>query len=93
MFDKLKQLAEFRKQAEAIKKQLESVRIEVEEVEGIRLTVDGAQNFHAVTISDNLLGAENKARLEAGLLSSLQAAVRRSQAQAAQQMAVTMPKM
>ena len=90
MYDKMKQLLEVRKQAETIKRQLEDIRIDVREVDGIHLVVDGVQNFHAVSIKEGLLGAGNKTQLESGLLRSLQMAIKKSQSAAAQKMAATM---
>ena len=91
MLDKMKQLMEMKRQADQIKRELESASVEVNEVSGIRLTITGAQNFRSVEIEENLLGAENKKRLEADLLRSLNAAIKKSQVMAAQKMKEVMP--
>jgi len=86
MIDKLKQLMEVKRQAEQLKRELESTTIDVSDVRGITVTIDGAQNFRSVTVEPTLLNAENKTRFEMDLLRSLNAAVKKSQALAAQKM-------
>ncbi len=91
MFDKMKQLVELKKQADKIKKELDAATVEVNEVRGIKVVVTGAQNFRSIEIDTDLLNAENKGRFENDLLRSVNAAIKKSQAIAAQKMAAVMP--
>ncbi len=86
MLDKIKQLMEVKRQADLIKRELESSRIEANDVRGIRIVIDGAQHFQSIEIESGLLTAKDKNRLEADLLRSINAAVHKSQALAAQKM-------
>ena len=86
MLDKIKQLMEVKKQAEQIKRELDGTRTEVNSVRGIKIIIDGSQHFQSIEIDNELLGAENKKRLEADLLHSLNSAIGKSQAMAAQKM-------
>ena len=86
MLDKIKQLMEVKKQAEQIKRELDGTRIEVNSVRGIRIIIDGSQRFQSIEIDNEFLGVENKKRLEADLLYSLNSAMSKSQAMAAQKM-------
>ncbi|MFP4473057.1 MAG: YbaB/EbfC family nucleoid-associated protein [Candidatus Omnitrophota bacterium] len=92
MFDKMKELMEMKKQADRIKKELDHIVIDVEEVSGIAIKINGSQNFREITVSEEMLTPENKSRLEKDLLRSLNAAVKQSQKKAAQQMSSAMPK-
>jgi DNA-binding YbaB/EbfC family protein len=91
MFDKMKQLMEFKKQADQIKKQLDSLIVEVEDVPGIKVTITGSQNFKAIQVNESHLGGQNKTRLEMDLLRSVNAAIKKSQQKAAEQMRGSMP--
>ena len=91
MFDKMKQLVELKKQADKIKKELDAATVEINEVRGIKIVVTGAQNFRSIEVDGNLLNAENKNRFENDLLRSVNAAIKKSQAIAAQKMASVMP--
>ncbi len=91
MFDKMKQLMEMKQQAERIKRELEAASVEVNETPGIKVVITGAQQFRSVDIDEKLVAPGNKQRLEADLLRSLNAAVKKSQAVAAQKMKDVMP--
>ena len=91
MFDKMKQLMEMKKQADQIKRELDQITVEVNDVQGIRIVVSGAQDFRSLDIDENLLGKENKIRLQSDLQKSINAAVKKSQTAAAQKMAAFMP--
>lgn len=93
MFDKMKQMMEFKKQADRIKKELDAVKVDVNEVRGIKLVVSGSQEFQSLEIDTTLLSQERKADLERELLRSFNAAVKKSQQVAAQKMAAVMPGM
>ena len=86
MLDKMKQLMEMKRQAEELKKQLEATLIEVSDVKGIAITIDGAQNFKSIQIDSVLVQDNNKAALEAGLLKAVNAAIAKSQRMATQKM-------
>ncbi|MCR4337351.1 MAG: YbaB/EbfC family nucleoid-associated protein [Candidatus Omnitrophica bacterium] len=91
MLDKMKKLMEMKKQADQIKRQLDGMVMEVDDVRGIKITITGSQNFQSLEIDENLLGPQNKSRLESELLKSINAAIKKSQRQAAQSMASLMP--
>ena len=91
MLDKMKQLMEMKRQADQIKRELEAVIVDVQDVRGIKITVNGSQNFKSIEIDETLLTAANKARLQADLLRSLNAAIGRSQGVAAQKMKSILP--
>ena len=90
MFDKMKDLMEMKKQADRIKKELDAATVEVNEVSGVKIVVSGSQNFRSLEIDEALVSA-GKVRLEADLLRSVNAAIRRSQDLAAQKMKAVMP--
>ena len=86
MLDQLKQLMEAKRQAEQLKKQLESSDIEINDVKGIKLVINGTQSLKFLELDDELLHAENKKKLEADLLRAFNVAVAKSQVMAAQKM-------
>ncbi|MHC1590882.1 MAG: YbaB/EbfC family nucleoid-associated protein [Candidatus Helarchaeales archaeon] len=91
MLDKMKQLMEFKKQADRIKKDLDAVIVDVQETNGISIQVTGSQVFKSIDIDAQLLIPENKLRLERDLLRSMNAAIKKSKSTAAQKMAGAMP--
>ncbi len=86
MFDKMKELMEMKKKAEQIKRELDSAVMEVNDVRGIKIVINGSQTFQSIEVDMNMLNPDNKKRLEADLLKSLNAAIRKSQTAAAQKM-------
>ncbi len=86
MFAQMKQLMEMKKQAEKIKKELEALRLEVEAVPGIKWTIDGAQNFHGVSINEAIYQTQEKEEFERKLLKSVNAAIKKAQEMAARKM-------
>ena len=82
----MKQLMELKRQAEALKRELDAAHIEVSEVPGIKIVINGSQNFISLDIDDALLTMENKNRIKSDLLRSLNDAVKKSQGVAAQKM-------
>jgi len=86
MIDKIKQLMEVKRQAEQIKRELENTTIQVSDISGIKIVINGAQKFQSVEIAESFLNAANKAKLESDLLKSLNAAITKSQNTAAQKM-------
>ena len=91
MFDKMKQLMELKKQADQIKKQLDAVSVDISDVRGIKISINGSQHFNSIDIDPSLLTPENKKRFEGELLRSLNLAVRKSQEVAAIKMKDVMP--
>ncbi len=91
MFDKMKQFMEMKKQADEIKRNLDALEVDVEEVRGIKIRITGSQNFRSLQIDPARLGPDQKDRLEADLLRSLNAAVKAAQKAAARKMASAMP--
>jgi DNA-binding YbaB/EbfC family protein len=91
MFNQMKDLMEMKKQADRLKKELEAVTSEVNEVRGIKIVINGAQHFKSLEIDEGLVDAGNKKRLEADLLRSVNAAIKKSQGLAAQKMKAVMP--
>ncbi len=91
MLDQFKQLMEIKKQAERIKKELDGIVLDVEDVRGIKLNVTASQHFKSIEIEEGLLRPENKHKLESDILRSMNAAMKKAQATAAQKMASVMP--
>ena len=91
MLDKMKQIMEMKKQADQIKRELDQITVEVNEVKGIKIVVTGSQDFRSLEIDESLLTAGNKSKAEADILKSINAAIKKSQATAAQKMAALMP--
>lgn len=91
MLDKMRQLMEMKRQADQIKRDLDAVTVAIEEVRGIKITISGSQNFKSLEIDERYLNTGNKERLEADLLRSLNAAIGKSQAVAAQKMKSVLP--
>ncbi|MBU0469743.1 MAG: YbaB/EbfC family nucleoid-associated protein [Candidatus Omnitrophica bacterium] len=91
MFDQVKQLMEMKKKADQIKRELDSSSIEVNEVNGIKMTITGAQDFKSIEIDEGLLNAGNRKRFENDLLRSVNAAIKKSQNLAATKMKAVMP--
>ncbi len=86
MFDKMKQLMEVKKQADQLKRELENLTVEINEVNGIKLSINGAQKFQSIEIENSLLERGNKEKLEMDLLNSVNVAIKKSQNLAAQKM-------
>jgi len=86
MIDKIKQLMEVKRQAEQIKRELENTTIQVSDISGIKIVINGAQKFQSVEIAESLVNAGNRERLESDLLKSINAAIAKSQNAAAQKM-------
>ena len=91
MFDKMNEFMEMKKQADRIKRELDASTVEVNEVSGVKIVVSGSQNFRSLEIDEAMLKAGDKGRLEADILRSVNAAIRRSQNLAAQKTKAVMP--
>jgi len=79
MLDKIKQLMEIKKQAEQLKRELEAVDVEVNDVPGIKIVITGTQKFKSIAIDEELVKGADKARIESGILRSMNAAIKASQ--------------
>jgi DNA-binding protein YbaB len=86
MLDKVKQLMDLKRQADQLKKELEAIKLEVAEVRGIKIVVNGAQSFQSIEIDEALLTPANKNRIQMELLRSVNTAIKKSQQQAANKM-------
>ncbi len=86
MFDQVKKLMELKKQADVLKKELEATVLEITEVRGIKVVINGAQIFQSIEIDASLLAPDSKNRLQMDLLRSLNTAIKRSQQAAATKM-------
>ncbi len=91
MLDKMKQLMEMKKQADALKRELDSAVVESSEVRGITIKLNGSMEFQSIDIDQSYLTADNKRRLETDLLRSVNAAIKKSQNIAAQKMKNLLP--
>ena len=91
MFDKMKQLMEMKKQADKMKKELDRELIEVNEVRGIKIVINGSQNFQSVELDEEVLKNAVKFNFERDLLKSINAAIKKSQNVAAGKMKTMMP--
>ncbi len=91
MLDKMKQLMEFKKQAEQIKKELGETTVEVDEGRGIKVVIDGTQNFRTLSIEAGRLRADDKQGLEADLVRHLNTAIKKSQDLATKKMTSFLP--
>lgn len=90
MFDKMKQLMEMKKQADRIKRELDSSTVEANEG-GIKIVMTGSQTVQSVQIEETSLKPENKSRFERDLTRTINTAVKKSQALAAEKMKEVMP--
>lgn len=86
MLDKLKQLMEVKRQAGQLKKELESVTFEMNDVRGIKMTMNGAQKVLSVDVDSQYFTLDGKKKLEADLIRSFNNALQRSQGIAAEKM-------
>ena len=91
MFDKMKELMEMKRQAERIKKELDAAVVEVNEVSGIRIVINGSQTFRSLEIDDAFIQSNNKKQLETNLLRGVNEAIKKSQNLAAQKMKAVLP--
>ena len=90
MFDKIKDLYNFQKQARQIKKDLKNIHIEAE-VDGIIVIIDGEQEVVSVTVSEEAL--KNTKRMQENLVKAFNKAVKKSQQIAAEKMKPVMGSM
>ncbi len=81
MLDKVKkQLTDLKRQHE-LKKEMETIKVEVADVRGIKIVINGAMSFQSIEIDESLLSAANKNRIQMDLLRSVNTAIKKSQQQ------------
>ncbi|MBF0533168.1 MAG: YbaB/EbfC family nucleoid-associated protein [Candidatus Omnitrophica bacterium] len=90
MFGDMKKLMEMKKQADILKKELDKSSVEVREG-GVKIVLNGSQSFQTIEIEPQLMGLENKVRLEREMVKALNAAIKKSQTIAAEKMRSLMP--
>ncbi len=91
MFGQMKQMMELKKQAETLKRQLDEMIVDVKDA-GVAVQITGSQDFRDIAIDETLWASQDKQRIEAAVLRSVNAAVKKAQSVASQQMASVMPK-
>lgn len=82
MFDKIKDMYGFQKQAKQIKKKLKNTHIEAE-VDGVIVTIDGEQEVISVVLPETV---DNMQKLGGILVKAFNKAVKKSQQIAAEEM-------
>jgi len=83
MFDKVRNLYQFQKQAKQIKKELKNIHIEAE-VDGIIVVINGEQEVISVTIPPEMTA--NLAKTQESLVKAFNKAIKKSQEIAAEKM-------
>jgi len=91
MLDKMKQLMEMKKRADKIKQELDSMIIDVNEVEGINIKINGTQIFDSININEGYLSSQEKDKFEQDLLRCINAAIAKSQQLATEKMKSALP--
>ena len=91
MLDKMKQLMEMKRQADQIKRELDAERVECEDVQGIKIVMNGAQYMQLIEVDESLLNPAAKNQFQKDLLRSVNGAIAKSQQVAAQKMKSMMP--
>ena len=91
MFDKMKEMMSMKKQADQIKKTLEKELIEVTDVRGIKIVVNGSQLFQSLEIEEQYYENSSRDRLQKDIARAVNTAVGKSQKVAAKKMQGMMP--
>ena len=87
MFNKLKQFKDLRDQAKKIQDLLKDVTVEGSAAWGkAKVTMNGSQEITSVTIDPELLGVDNKSKLESAVKDAVNDAVKKSQKEMADTM-------
>ena len=86
MFDQMKKLMEMKRQADQLKKELDAMTVECEDIHGIKIVMNGSMDVKSIEINEQLLSSGNKNRLENDLLRSFNAAIKKAQMKAAENM-------
>ncbi|MFT5388304.1 MAG: DNA-binding protein YbaB [Candidatus Omnitrophota bacterium] len=93
MFDKMKELMEMKKQADGIKKTLDKEIVEISDVRGIKIVVNGAQIIQSLEIEEVYYENNKRERLEKDMMRAFNTAIGKSQKIAAKKMQGMMPGM
>ncbi len=88
----MKDMYKMQKQAKEMKKALKTIEVEAEE-DGVVVVVSAAQDIVSIDISESLLEAGNKKRIEKNILTALQRANKKAQEVAAEKMRPLMGQM
>lgn len=83
MFDKIKDIYSFQKQARQIKKELKNIHIEAE-VDNVTVIIDGEQEVISVNFPDEVL--QNPKKLQENLTKAFNKAIKKSQQIAGEKM-------
>lgn len=81
----MKDMYKMQKEAKAIKKELASIHVEAE-VDGVVVLVSAEQELISVQIPDEMMGAENKAKLQKAIVEATKKATKKAQEIAAEKM-------
>lgn len=90
MFGKVKELMEMKKEADRIKKELDAIVLDVEDVKGIKIRINGSQEFLDLIIDEEYYSKADRNKLQKDLLRSVNAAMKKAQKTAAMKMASQM---
>lgn len=82
---------EMKKQADAIKRELDNTILESGDARGVSVKINGSMEIQSIEVDQGYLSPDNKRRLEADLLRSVNTAVKKSQDLAAQKMKSMLP--
>jgi len=85
MFKQMKDMYKMQKEAKAIKKELSQIHIEAE-VNGVVVLVSAEQELISVQIPDEMMGAENKVKLQKAIVEATKKATKKAQEIAAEKM-------
>ena len=85
MFKQMKDMYKMQKEAKAIKKELAQIHVEAE-VDGVVVLVSAEQELISVNIPDELMGVENKAKLQKAIVEATKKATKKAQEIAAEKM-------
>ena len=91
MLDKMKQMMDMKKKADKMKKELESDQIEMNDIRGISIKLNGAMQFLSIEIDESFFDINRKERLQKDLLRALNTSIKKSQTKAAAKMKGMMP--
>jgi len=85
MFKQMKDMYKMQKEAKAIKKELAQIHVEAE-ISGVVVLVSAEQELISVQIPDEMMGAENKAKLQKAIVDATKKAMKKAQEIAAEKM-------
>lgn len=89
MFGKMKDMFKLQQQAKKIKKELKKIHVEAEE-NGVIVVVTAEQELVSIDIPEEMMGAENKSKLEKSIVIAMQKAMKKAQEISAEKMKAIM---